>query len=208
MKTASTKAPNNPNSLLARFSDSSPIIKVAIGGGIFLAVYFLAIDPMLGKLAAWNTRADQKAASLAEYGRKEQAMKAARDAVVLGRGRFGTVSLPEDIDTRSSAFNTEVDEILGRWNLEQLNVSTKSTSMANGTLTKAVPSDQKVDRLTKDVQFVSTPETAAMVIAELEQSPLVSAVSRVQLRTGEKGARKVRTQLAVETWVTKRKDSK
>jgi hypothetical protein len=208
VKTASTKAPNNPNSLLARFSDSSPIIKVAIGGGIFLAVYFLAIDPMLGKLAAWNTRADQKAASLAEYGRKEQAMKAARDAVVLGRGRFGTVSLPEDIDTRSSAFNTEVDEILGRWNLEQLNVSTKSTSMANGTLTKAVPSDQKVDRLTKDVQFVSTPETAAMVIAELEQSPLVSAVSRVQLRTGEKGARKVRTQLAVETWVTKRKDSK
>ena len=208
MKTASTKAPSNPNSLLARFSDSSPIIKVAIGGGIFLAVYFLAIDPMLGKLAAWNTRADQKAASLAEYGRKEEAMKSARAAVVLGRARFGTVSLPEDIDTRSSAFNTEVDEILGRWNLEQLNVSTKSTSMANGTLTKAVPSDQKVDRLTKDVQFVSTPETAAMVIAELEQSPLVSAVSRVQLRTGEKGARKVRTQLAVETWVTKRKDSK
>ena len=55
-------------------------------------------------------------------------------------------------------------------------------------------------RITGDLRFDASPQEATAIIAELEASPKIEAVSRVRL-TRQGGRPKVTVDLSVESWI-------
>jgi hypothetical protein len=63
----------------------------------------------------------------------------------------------------------------------------------------------------RDIQFSAPPEVAGAVLADLERLPVLSTISRLQVRTADgkdKEARQVRVTMTVETWLQARKGKK
>jgi hypothetical protein len=70
-----------------------------------------------------------------------------------------------------------------------------------------VDSAFRVERLVTDLQLTGEPEAIAAIIADLERHPLVTTLSRVQMRKaeGRDTGRSLRASISVETWVLVKK---
>ena len=83
--------------------------------------------------------------------------------------------------------------------------------LGGGPLTAKIGSDFRVDRMMRDIQFSAPPEVASAVLADLERLPVMSTISRLQIRTADgkdKETRQVRVTMTVETWLQARKGKK
>ncbi|MHC4306938.1 MAG: hypothetical protein ACYSW2_21040, partial [Planctomycetota bacterium] len=72
--------------------------------------------------------------------------------------------------------------------------------LPRGTLAQILRSGQRVERVTGDLRFDASPTEAIAIIAELESSPTIEAVSDVRM-TLQGGRQKVRVDLTVESWI-------
>jgi hypothetical protein len=63
----------------------------------------------------------------------------------------------------------------------------------------------------RDIQFAADPDAAAAILADLERNPIVSTISRLQVRQADgrdRNAKMVRVTMTVETWLQARKGKK
>ncbi len=172
-----------------------------VWAGAGLLGYFAVVEPIMDKTNALNSRADARAQAIAEVRSGGGA-----GAADLGLRRFGHVEPPGDPRERNVAFNRRVLEILETHALKDHASTTRNAPLNAGPLLTALaPSHQKVERHIREVQFEATPETLAAVIADLERTPEVAAVSRVQIRKPEGGGRIVRATIAAEAWSVQKK---
>ena len=74
------------------------------------------------------------------------------------------------------------------------------SKLRRGTLSRIIAPGEQVERITGDLRFDATPEVAAEIIAELEASPDIDAISNIRM-TRQPGPRKVTVDLTVETWI-------
>lgn len=189
---------------------------------VCVAAYFGVVEPVIDRASGISARADAAAAALVAYdsGRSTQD----REAADIRRGlrQFGPVLLPGEPGERSVAFNRRITEILDKQGVKYPLSTVKTASLGAGPLDKSMPAGQRVERLIRDVQFDATPEQVSAVLAELERSPEVASVSRVQIRragegrggaggggvggAGGAGGRTVRANITVEGLVIARKD--
>ncbi|MBX3357758.1 MAG: hypothetical protein KF745_04950 [Phycisphaeraceae bacterium] len=172
-----------------------------------MIAYFAIIEPILDRTNAFVTAADNAEASLA----RERSLAAdwsnpARPLAV-ARTTFGTPALPGPVTSRTAALFARVNTILDAHNI-RAEIAQKQVSLAAEQAAILAQPGERIDRLILDVTFEADPATVATVLAELERSDEVTAVSRVAIRRAdsrsgrsESGSNTVRAELAAEAWV-------
>lgn len=159
--------------------------------------YFVVVEPVVDRTNAWATRADARADAIALV----RSGPAEDDAVTLGLKQFGAVLPPGDPRERGDAFRTKVLDVIEKHGVRNHTSTTRNAPLNRGPLLAALaPTNQRVDRLIREIKFEATPETLAAVIADLERTPEVAAVTRVQVRKGENG-RVVQATIDAEAWI-------
>ena len=148
---------------------------------------------------------------LAQYEANRQTLEAADKTVALGVSRLGNVEMPVVSETRAVEFNRVIDSILSKHDLSERSSTSRTVPLGNKSgLSTVIDSAYQVERLVTDLQLVAEPEAIAEIIAEFEKHPIVTTLSRVQLRKaeGRDVGRNVRASISVETWVLTKKGRK
>ncbi|MCC6229281.1 MAG: hypothetical protein IT432_08655 [Phycisphaerales bacterium] len=197
-------------SLGARFNSMPRAARWLIAFVAGLGAYFLVIEPALDSTLRMNSSSEQIESHLRGASTSDQGFVSALGQVDSGTQRFGTVNLPVESTAGSEAFNRRIAEILKAHGVRDSTASDREVPVASGPLTQVyAPDNMRLDRLVKDLQFESTPDTVARVIADCERAPEIVAVSRVQITKLQSGrgvpAGTVRANITVEAWKLSRK---
>jgi len=200
--------------LTERWKNMPRVMRWSLMAGAFVAAYFLIIEPVLDKTNQWTAKADAKATALAAYEQNRALLTSADATVKLGVARYGIVEPPGDAEARPVEFNRMIDSLLDEHNIAGASSTSRTLPLGNVPLSMAYGQDFRVDRLVRDLQFETEPENLAAFLADVERRPLVSTVSRLNVRADEgrdarsAGKRSVRVSLAVETWLLVRKGTR
>jgi len=201
-------------SLTARYAALPRVTRWVIFAGALIATYFGVVEPVLDRTNQLSARADAKSASLAAYEKNRASLTAADAAVKLGLARFGMVEAPGDPEGRPVEFNRMIDALLDEHEISGASSTSRTVPLGNVPLSQAFGPDFRVDRLVRDLQFESTPEALTAFLADIERRPLVTTVSRLNVRAEEgrdakvAASRSLRISLAVETWLLVRKGAR
>jgi len=177
---------------------------------LFLGLYFLVVEPGVDRFRKFTTLGDVHEATLTKYAAAKDEVRRASETVKLGVAHFGAVEFPGDYNQRSRELNTAIDDILQRNGVQGHTGTTRTVAMGQGVLSKKVQEDSKVERLTRTIDFTAYPGAVAGVLADLEQTPVVSTISAVQLRQAETRdgpGRQMNVTITIETWVLAKKGS-
>lgn len=174
-----------------------------------ILLYFLAIEPALTKMGAWNARADTKEVALNQYDKDRRSRaeldKSATDAVK----NYGEVLSPADSATRSQELNQKVQSALDANGIKRPTMTAREVAVpGNSKLAQQFGTDHRVERLVSEIVFDAEPEQVAKVVSDLEQVPEIARVSRLSIRqkSGEnEGGRLVSATIWVEAWQLKQK---
>jgi hypothetical protein len=186
------------------FSALPRAAKWALTGLVVVALYFLVIERMMDLINVINGKADISANTLSKFAASSEPQKHALETLKLGFRTFGDVDFPADQAARTGAFNSTVDRILKEQRVSNAKSRTKNAPLGQGPLANKLGSDQRVERVVRDIEFDATPEAITQVIADLERSPVVATVSKVQIRsvdTKDKSSRQLHAALTAEAWV-------
>lgn len=171
-----------------------------------IGAYFVIERWWLDVLSDLDRQATAREAELASLRSRANVSSGAGAEVAAGVARYGVVREPVDAQTGANSISKRLGQVLGERGVKQYTATTRAPALLpSGPLSPAGAID-RVERLVTDVQFEASPETFTAVLADLEQSPEVSSVSRVQVQRGgsagpNANARIVRVNLSVETWV-------
>ncbi|MCI0629108.1 MAG: hypothetical protein L0Y44_00460 [Phycisphaerales bacterium] len=161
----------------------------------------LVWDQFLAPIAdEWNQRADRIQNNVKQVRDGEQLANQFRgiNTVVTS---LGPVEAPEDQAAGSNSLNDAVISVVQKHGAANSNFSFswRSKGKINRPSLALTKPNQRVERLTADVKFDSTPQVAAAIIADLESSPDVEAIESVRLVRDSGG--KVKAHVTVEAWV-------
>lgn len=204
-------SPGKPDGLLQRFESMSRATRWAIGGGLVIAAYFLVVEPVVDATSRRLSSSESKAAVIASHAKTAQAMQIASEIRAQGVRKFGLVDLPGDPEKRPLEFNQQVDEILKRHGVRESTSTSRTSPLGAGPLAAKITGEFRVDRMMRDIQFAADPDAAAAILADLERNPIVSTISRLQVRQADgrdRNAKMVRVTMTVETWLQARKGKK
>jgi hypothetical protein len=194
--------------LLDRFAVLPRAARWALVALAVVLLYFALIEPVIDRYNTYSGRADDRLAALRDLRRR--AAQGDSGAAALGVRRFGLVELPGDPELRSVAFNRKVTEILQKHGVTRHNSTTRNVPLgATGPLAGTLGQNERIDRVVREVQFDAEPEAISAVLADLERTPEVAAVSRVQLRRAsapDGPPRALNATIAAEAWVITRRE--
>ena len=168
----------------------------AIGIGLFL-LYDQHVRPIT---TIWNDHANEMLKEVGEAARSENRSRQLRamQEPILG---LGAVETPGNEAQGSNALNDAVNEVLKRHSVTRDSFNLRgATRLPRNTLSQIIQTNQLVQRITGDFRFDATPDEAVAIIAELESSPVIEAISSVRI-TRVSGTRKVTVDLTVEAWI-------
>jgi hypothetical protein len=178
----------------------SPLLRWGVVAVLLVGAYTLA------KATTWQWA--QEADASADELQHELNLAAGRPSVdralrniVLGQGE---IRLPEDGDTGSqSMFQAFKDIVESRKDVSKAKYSDQASArLGRGSSAAFVPANRAAMKIGAEIEFESSPEVAASVVAALEASPAVDAISRVEIRGDEKGnSKSVKVRLRIEAWV-------
>jgi hypothetical protein len=178
--------------------------KWGLCGVLVVGLYFAVIERTIDAITSISSKADASEETLQKFAASSGPQKRALDTLQLGVRQFGDVDFPADQATRSVAFNKAVDQVLADQKVSGAKSRTKNAPLGQGPLNAKVGPDQRIDRMVRDIEFDATPEVVAAVIAGLERSPVVAAISKVQVHQIEgkdKSGRMVHATVTAEAWL-------
>lgn len=204
-----SEASRTSGGLTARWLGMPRALRWAVLAGFGIGAYFGAVEPALGMMARWNSRADVKESDLTKFDNERRSRQEMDDKATLGVSRFGIVEAPGEAGERSQAFNQKVSSILVANGAKKSTTNAREVSLpSNSVLVRDMGPDYTVQRLVSDIQFDGEPEQVAKIIAEMESAPEIASVSRVDIKqiSGEtEGGRLVHAMISVEAWQFKKK---
>ena len=171
----------------------------AVGGAAVVVVALIWQDYVLKFTDDLNQEADRLLAQVSEVAASGQRLKNLQAVKDVARG-LGEVEKPGRERDAEAALNDAVNQVLKRHTVSRDSYNYRGPSqLRRGTLARIIPPGQQVERITGDLRFDATPHAAVAIIAQLEKSPRIEAVSNVRL-TKESG-QKVSVDLTIEAWV-------
>ncbi|CAG1003563.1 hypothetical protein PHYC_03075 [Phycisphaerales bacterium] len=176
-----------------------------------VVAYFGLVERVLDFYAYWRAEGDRSEAGLVKLAEAGDIVKRAGNTALDGVKHFGGVDYPGDPNARVRVFNKAVTEILSKHSISGETSTTRTMPLTgNGPLVKKLPANFRIDRVTRVLEFEAEPDAIVKVIADLEQSPLVSTISNVQIMRQAEGrdqsSRHVHASITVETWVMAKKE--
>jgi hypothetical protein len=170
--------------------------------GVFVTAYFVIVEPVMDATVRMNERADRQEAKLAAYRTRLKAADAEVDDVALGMRRFGEVELPGLSERRPVQLNTAISEILKANGVYSHTTRSSAGTLRPGPISEMYGPNSRVGTRIRDIDFAATPEQVAGVLADLERSPLVAAVSVVDLAPADdRHSRTIQATITVEAWI-------
>ncbi|MHC4127910.1 MAG: hypothetical protein ACYSWT_15805 [Planctomycetota bacterium] len=173
----------------------------AVAAAVGIALFMAWNDYVLTWAAALNDQADKLLADAREAAggeRRARRLNGLRN-VIQGLGpveRPGSESQADDL-----ALNDAVNEVLKAHRVSEDSFNYRGPEkLKRGTLSQILRPGQRVERITGDLRFDASPEEAIAIIAELEASPTIEAVSDVRMAVLA-GRQRVRVDLTVESWI-------
>ncbi len=189
-----------------RWAQAPRAIRWALVGGVVVAAYFGVVEPAIDTMLKLNSRTESRIAALTAFDRQQQAREGADRAASRAVESFGMVEPPGEPSARSGAFNKAINKILEDNQIASPTITTREVPLPLSTLANAVAPDERVEKITREITFDSTPEQMARVLADLERTPEVAGVPRVQARPiTDKPGRLLRVTITAEAWQTKKK---
>jgi hypothetical protein len=174
-----------------------------------LLAYFAMVEPLVNLYASMNRRAKDQSSLLVGFERSRRKADDAQASVATGVARFGEVAPPGDPDARPDAFSRKVAAVLTTHGIKDQKTTTRSSALGKGPLLESLGQGAQVMRYAIEVQFDGTPEQVAAIIADLEKTPEVAAVTKLQIRRlDEDHSRTVHATISAETWLLSRKSGK
>lgn len=180
------------------------------GFGAFLGLYYGVLEPSLDAANTARDRADRLEIAL----RRERALLAANSQAgrELERGvaTYGLPRHPTDPAARPETLQRAVNAILLKHGVENATYSERSGIIRADEAAAVVGAGSKLDRFVLDVTFEASPDDTIAILADLEQAPDVTAVSRIKIDKAvatrsrgseESHSRTVRVTIAVESWI-------
>ena len=177
--------------------------------GAFLVLYFGVLEPSLVAANAARDRADRLEIAL----RRERALLATNSQAGRELERavktYGLPYHPTDPALRAEALQRGVNAVLMKHRVEDASYNERSGTISADAATAVVGATSKLDRFVLDVTFEATPEDAIAILADLEQTPEVTAVSRIKMdkalagRSRDSGGT-VRVTITIESWIAAR----
>jgi hypothetical protein len=172
----------------------------AVGAGVVVVLLLVWNDYILAQAAAWNEQADELLADAREAAGGERRLSRVNGLRNTIQG-LGPVQRPGTESQAELALNDAVNEVLKRHRVSDDSFNYRGPEkLPRGTLGQILRSGQRVERITGDLRFDASPSEAIAIIAELEASPTIEAVSDVRM-TLQGGRQKVRVDLTVESWI-------
>jgi hypothetical protein len=175
----------------------------ALGG---LAFYFLVVEVALDRWSAWSGAADQREAVLRDWTGNSAAREADENTVMNGTRVFGVAGFPGPEGERSQALRSAIAATLQKHGVREYDERGREAILKSDALAAAVGSGTRIKRIVRDVTFEASPDTMTQIVADLEKSADVSAVSRVFVRkttgSGNRGAstKNLNITLSIEAW--------
>jgi len=170
-------------------------------GAVVAAVLFLVWNDYVVQLTdEWDDRAERMLANVDKAAGDTQRLQSLRRLrpVVLGLGRVNEPGSESDAEKR---LNIAINEILKQHTVLHDSFSYRGPSkLRRGTLSRVIAPGQQVEHITGDLRFDATPATAAAIIAALEASADIDAISNLRM-TLQPGPRRVTVVLTIETWI-------
>jgi len=172
----------------------------AVAAALGAVLLIIWTDYVLALAAAWNEQADALLADAREAAggeRRLSRMNGLRNTI---QG-LGPLQRPGTESQAELALNDAVNEVLKRRRVSDDSFNYRGPEkLPRGTLSEILRTSQRAERITGDLRFDASPTEAIAIIAELEASPTIEAVSDVRM-TLQGGRQKVRVDLTVESWI-------
>ncbi len=172
----------------------------AIAAAVGIALFMVWNDYVLTWARTWNEQADELLADAREAAGGERRLSRVNGLRNTIQG-LGPVEPPGSQAQAELALNDAVNEVLKGHRVSDDSFNYRGAEkLPRGTLSQILRAGQRVERITGDLRFDAAPEEAIAIIAELEASPTIEAVSDVRM-TLQGGRQKVRVDLTVESWI-------
>jgi len=185
---------------LERFRQYPPLFQWFLIGAV------IGIVVIVWSIVVWDTskslhaRADEYAAALRKSRDDAQNLGMMTEWAILALGETEPIGNSVEGEQALSAL---IIEVLERHGVTGRDVQRKeSVGFRGGDMPPIFPGGSG-ERAITEVRFEATPEAAFRVVSELESSPIVESVSKVQIGKGNDVRRKtVIVNLTVEAWVS------
>lgn len=199
--------------IFASFASLPRAAKWGLSAACIVAVYFLVLEPVLDRTNEFASRADVLERNLTRMSRVSSPDSEDGALLESTTRAFGKPHLPTDSAAKAGAIQRVVDDVLSQHKVTDNTMTEKSGSLTGDyttTLAGGIPG--RIERYIVEFSFEATQETVVAVLADLEQSPAVSAVSRVKIdragvysrdNSGEDPTtpQLVRATISAESWV-------
>ncbi len=195
--------------LWQRFGQLPRALQWAVYAAVGMGGFVVVNDHIWKQAAEWRRQADSIQAQLqaVQDGRSIADRLIKMQDTIVAHGR---VSIPDsdDAEAGSDAFNATVTAVLKAHAVRNDSFDRRDLSKLKLDHASFVPASQEAHYISGDLRFEASPDEAVAVIAELESSPDIEAVTSVRM-TRPGGARRVKVQVTLEAWVlTASKSSK
>lgn len=170
--------------------------------------YFAMVEPGLNFLGTIRSKAQRIESDVRRDGELSDPSSEDGRLLALGRQNFGAPLPPGEKSNSAETLYRVVDRILKEHGIEDAAINERSSQLRSDYLGTVLGDSGKVNRFILEVTFESDTQGALDVLAELEQAPEVSAVSKVRfdkLSVRSASADKadmVRVTLAPEAWLS------
>ncbi len=157
-------------------------------------------DVILGVSGNWNRATEDILAKVEQAAGRDQRLQSLRvlRPAVLG---LGVVEAPGREAVAENALNDVINAVIKRHTVSGDSFSYRGPSkMRRGTLSNVIAAGERIERITGELRFESTPQQAIEIVAELESSRWIDAISTLRL-TRLAGPRKIRVDLTVEALI-------
>ncbi|MHC4785223.1 MAG: hypothetical protein ACYTE6_04595 [Planctomycetota bacterium] len=173
----------------------------AVAAAVGIALFMAWNDYVLTWAAALNDQADKLLADAREAAGGERRARRLNGLRNVIQG-LGPVERPRsESQADDLALNDAVNEVLKAHRVSEDSFNYRGPEkLKRGTLSQILRPGQRVERITGDLRFDASPEEAIAIIAELEASPTIEAVSDVRMAVLA-GRQRVRVDLTVESWI-------
>ena len=189
---------------LSRIFELPPVMKFALGAGVFLLGFLFVVEPVLEVQSDLSMRAERARASLAGYVADANEQSRLDTQVIRAEERYGLVAMPAPFEQRSADLDRDIRRILDENEIERESIVARLSQMPRNALGEVLSPGQSVEQVKKTIRFDATPEQLANVGAALEESPFVVGISHIDFRRDRDGQRRVLVDLTVDGWVLAR----
>ncbi len=187
-------------SIWAAYRRAPKTVQWSIGAAV-VAVLFLVWNDFVVRLTdEWDLRAQRMLTNVDRVASDTQRLQSLGRLrpVVLGLGPLDEPGSESDAEKR---LNMVINDVLKEHTVLHDSFSYRGASkLRRGTLSRVIAPGQQVEHITGDLRFDATPATAAKVIAQLEASADIDAISSLRM-TRQAGPRRITVVLTVEAWI-------